>query len=350
MEIINILENDAFSMATMSAAILTAPTQPRELGSEGTFVQMPIRTETISIEYRNGTLQIAPLDDRGAPMSSRTEDQRLMRYFKTKRVARHARMTANDLGFVRQFGDNQALIVEEMQKEIARLQTGPTGLISQVENRLELMRLGALKGLIVDHNGSVVYDFFSEFGIAQPPTVFLNIANKSEGELRAAIESQVTRPMRRKAKGRFFSRVNARVGEAAWDALMANAEFRKRYEAAGDAVSAAKLHESTLGIEVQFAGVYWREYFGADDGSSVNLSPTEIRFYPGGESGIFQHVLAPGETFSDLGKVGQEYYSYIVPDSEMRDNPRWLDLYVAQYPMLINTAPDLVIPASSAAS
>lgn len=350
MDLINILENDAFTMANMTAAIASAPTQPRELRNEGLFVHEPIRTETVGIEFRNGTLQIATLDDRGAPYATATAEQRLIRYFKTKRVARHDRMSASDLAFVRQFGSDEARIVSELQKEIARRQAGPTGLMAQCENRLELMRLGALKGLVVDHNGAVVYDFYSEFGIATPPTVFLNIAAKSEGELRLAIESQITRPMRRKAKGRQFTGVSARCGEAAWDALMANGEFRKRYEASADAKMVGKLHESTLGIEVSFAGVTWREYFGADDGSSINLAATEIRFYPSGGSGIFKHILAPGETFAELGETGKEFYSYIVKDVEMPDNPRHLDLYVAQYPMLINTAPDLVIPASSAAS
>ena len=349
MELVNILENDAFTMASMSRAIQTAATTPRELGQAGIFTPEAIRTEVVAIEHRDGQLQLAPLDERGAPFAERTGDARNLRYFKTKRVAMHDRLSASDLAFVRQF-DSEELVVNELQTEIARRQTGPTGLMSRCEARLEHMRLGALQGLLVDHNGDTVYDFYAEFGISAPPTVFLDIANSTEGTLRTKIESQVTRPMRRKAKGRVFSGVGAYCGEGAWDALMANAEFRKRYEAAADAREAAKLTDGTLGLSVNFAGVTWREYFGADDGSSVNLGATDIRFYPMGDSGIFRHIMSPGETFSDLGQLGKDWYSYLAPDQQFGGDPRWIDLYVATYPMIVNTAPELSIPGSSAAS
>lgn len=313
MELVNILENDAFSMASMTQAIETAPTQPRELKELGIFVQDPIRTETAVIEFKEGRLEIAPLDERGDTYSSSSDEPRKLRYFKTKRVARHKRLTASDLAFVRQFGDNEAMIIAELQKEIAKWQTGPGGLMDQCENRLELMRLGALNGLLLDHNGNTVYDFYAEFGISKPPTVFLDIANTSEFQLRKKIESQITRPMRRKAKGRYIGEVRALCGEAAWDTLMANAEFNKRYEAAADAKMAGKLAEATLGTEVSFAGVTWKEYFGADDGTSINLGAEEIKFFPGKGSNIFRHVLSPGETFDDLAQQGKEWYSYLVP-------------------------------------
>ncbi|MDP5210000.1 major capsid protein [Microbulbifer sp. 2205BS26-8] len=349
MEIVDVLANDAFSMVTMTEAIATAPTQPRELKNSGIFVQEPIRTEMAVIEFREGKLEIAPLDERGATYSSSSDEPRKIRHFKTKRVARHKRLTASDLAFVRQFGSNETQIVEELQKEIARWQTGGGGLIDQCENRLELMRLGALNGLLLDQEGRTVYDFHAEFGITAPPKVFLDIANTSEFQLRKKVESKITRTMRRKAKGRFVGEVKALCGEAAWDALMANAEFNKRYEAAADAKMAGKLTEGTLGTEVSFAGVTWKEYFGADDGSSINLAPAEIKFFPGKGSNIFRHMLSPGETFDDLAQQGREWYSYLVPDREF-PSPRWVDLYVAQYPMIVNTAPDLVFPASSAAS
>jgi hypothetical protein len=350
MEIINVLENDAFSIASMTAGIQTAPTQPRELKNEGIFAQESIRSEIIAIEYSAGQFQIAPLDERGGVITSAERETRVIRHFTTKRVAKHDRIKASELGFIRQFGSDEKRIIEELQKEIAKRQTGPTGLMATCENRLELMRLGALNGLLLDHNGSVVYDFFAEFGLAAPPTVFLDIANKSEGDLRAAIESQITRPMRRKAKGRMFSHVAARCGESAWDALMKNKEFRERFHAAADAKMAAELHKGTLGTEVLFAGVTWREYFGADDGASVNLGVNDIRFYPGGNSGIFKHILSPGDGFSSLGEQGKEWYTYLVNDVERPQDPRWIDLYVEQYPMIVNSAPDLTFKASALAS
>ncbi|WP_445364901.1 major capsid protein (plasmid) [Microbulbifer sp. ANSA001] len=350
MEIINILENDAFSRASMSEAINTVATQPKELKDSGLFTPEPIRTGLIAIECRDGgALKISPLDRRGDPHSSTEHEEREMVYFETRRVAKHDRIMASDLGFVTQFGNNEQLIVEELQKEVARRLSGPGGLQDQNENRLELMRLSAIKGDLRDHEGNLVYNFYDKFNIAMPPVIKLGIASKTQGDLRKAIESQITRPMRRKARGRFIPRVECWSGEEAWDTLMANDEFRKRYETAADKVEASKTSEATLGLSVPFGGVVFKEYFGADDGTSINLEPTEMKFIPGKGAGLMKHVLSPGEGLKSLGTQGQEWYSYLVNDKERPDDPRWIDLYLEQFPMIINTAPDLTFHASSAA-
>jgi len=344
-ELVDVFNNDAFSMASMTTAIETAPSQPRQLKDAGMFVSEPARSNIVAVEYRNGKFQIAPVDNRGDVISTDNDDDRVIRYIETKRVAKHTRLNASSLQFVTQFGSDLTRVVAEVQTEIARRQTGPTGLMSQCENTLELMRLGALKGKVLAPSGRTIWDFFAEFDITESPLIYLDIATLVDGNLREAIESQIVRPMQRRAAGLIFDVVDCWVGEEAWDTLMKNAEFRATYLATP---AADRLREGTLGRVVTFAGVNFREYFGADDGASINLGADEMVFSPAGETGMYQHIKSPGEGFSDLGSLGKDWYSYTVMDPEGLE--RFVDLYVMTYPGFFNTRPDMVQRASSRAS
>lgn len=336
MELVNVFENDAFTIASMSDGIQQAPTQPRELSENGLFVPEGQRSNVIAIEYRNGKLEIADIDDRGDVISTSNDDDRLIKHVRTKRVSRHCRINASELQFVNQINDlNHA--VTSVQEEIARRQMGPTGLMSQCENRLELMRLGALQGKVVDQNGNTIWDFYNEFDITEPPAINISLSTLKDGALRKKLEQTVVRPLRRMAKGLVYSRIDAKCGEEFWDELMANPEFYNTYN---EQAKGEERRGSTIGTTVLFAGIHWAEYIGADDGSSINLPAGECRVYPGGASGMFRHAMSPGESFSDLGQLGKDWYSYQVMDPTGLQ--RFVDLYVMTYPGMINTRPDLV--------
>lgn len=335
-ELADVLNQDAFSMASMSRGIDRAPTQPRELRDAGLFVQEGVRTNVVGVEYQNGKLNIAPIDDRGDPVSEGSDPDRVIRYIKTVRVAQSKTIQASELAFVRDI-DSVDRAVSDLQSHIANVQMGPTGLWSQVQNRMELMRLGAMQGKVLDQNGRVVWDFYDLFGIPEPPTIQLSLATLDNGTLREKLESQVVRPMRRKAAGLVMQGVEAWCGEEFWDGLMKNPEFYKSYN---EQQQGEERRAGTLGTAVRFSGILWREYFGADDGSSVNIAPDRAKVIPSGETGMFKHIMSPGESFADLGQVGQEMYSYITRDPEGLD--RFVKLWAMSYPGMFNERPDLV--------
>lgn len=342
-ELVNIFEDDAFSVASMTDAINEVETLPREIMQEGLFKEEGVRTRLIGFEHKNGVIRFAPVDKPGDPVQSTARGKGRMKYFETVRVAVKDRIRASELEFLNAFGGDKNKIVAGLQEEIAKRQTDEEGLIAQVDNTFERMFLGATDGVWVDHDGSIITDWFTEFGIARAPTIALDLANTAEGELREKVEKNITRPMKRAAKGLQFSGIGARCGEDAWDALMKNKEFREPYVQQGNATA---LHGETLGDTVKFAGVHWREYFGSDEGE-VALAPDEIRFYPIGGQGMFKHFMSPGEGFADLGTVGRRLYSNL--DWDKSSNPAWVDAWVKTYPGIFVSRPGMLRKGRSGA-
>lgn len=342
-ELVNIVEDDVFSVMSMTDAINEVETLPREMHAEGLFREEGVRTRLIGFEHKDGVIRFAPVDNPGDPVQSTTRGKSRMKHFETVRVAVKDRIRASELEFLNAFGGDKNKIVTGVQEVIAKRQTDEEGLISQVDNTFERMFLGATDGVWVDHEGEIITDWFTEFGIARAPTIALDLANTAEGDLQEKIAKNIVRPMKRAAKGMPFSGIGARMGEEAWDALMKNKEFRQPYEQQGNV---AMLHGDTVGDMVKFAGVQWREYFGSDEGE-VALAPDEIRFYPIGGQGMFKHFMSPGEGFPNLGSVGRRLYSYLEYDKSPEQ--AWIDIWVKSYPGIFVSRPQMLRKARSGA-
>lgn len=338
MAIMDIFNNDAFQLASLLTAVERVETVPGQLGRQGLFAPNPIRTATVGIEERDGTLALIKTSQRGEPLEQRTDSPRRMRHFETVRIAKGDRILASELQFLRQFGTEDQVV--QMQAEIARRLDGPAGLVSEVEMTWEHMRLGAIQGVLTDADGSVIYNWFDEFGITQSAEVNFDLGNASpaSGALRKLVQDKVVRAMRRSAKGARYTQIRALCGAEFFDKLVAHPEVRETYL---NQQEAAQLREGYDGQQVNFAGVVWEEYIGTDDGSTVAIDPAKVRFYPAGAgNSVFEVAYSPGEKFADLGQVGQPIYPDIVPDLK-RDH--YVDLEVYSYPLYICKRPELLL-------
>jgi ABC-type uncharacterized transport system ATPase subunit len=95
-----------------------------------------------------------------------------------------AAIYADKIQSVRAFG--QEIEVMQLQTEVARPLAGPTGLQSNMEFTCEHMRLAAIQGLLIDADGSTLFDWFAEFGITAATEIAfdLNHASPVDGALR----------------------------------------------------------------------------------------------------------------------------------------------------------------------
>lgn len=341
MPLLDIFNNDAFKPVTLSAAIDKIETVPDHLGSLGVFHDEPVRTETIAIEDRDGTLSLIQTSARGEPLDSESVDKRKIRDFRTRRIAKKVRIMASELQFVRQFGEEQAVI--EVQAEIARRLSGPNGLVADVETTWENFRLGCVQGILVDADSSTIENYFTAFGISQPSELAFDLANKVDGNLRAFIQSKIVRPMRRSAKGVTIRGVYALCGDTFWDDFIKNAEVRETYLRQ---VEARDLRTGYDLEELSYGGVTWANYVGSDDNSKVAIADTKVKFFPSGNTGIFDTAFAPGESFADIGQLGQPLYAKVIPD---RDRDSYVDLEVYSYPLHIAKRPDLLLRGKAGA-
>lgn len=327
----DVFKDDAFSLVSLLAAIENIDYKPQFLGSLNLFEDAPQRTKVVSIESRNDQLALIQTTPRHAPLPQRSADKATMRNFNTVRIAKGSSITADELQDIRAFGTESEL--KQVQTEVARRMMQLT---NDVELTWEHHRLGAVQGIVLDADGSTIVNFFTEFGVTQPAMVDIPFDTLTAGNLRPLIESEITRPMIRAAKGAFVqnSRIIALCGDDFWDNLVNHAEVRTTYL---NHEAAAALREPTAFGTFRFAGVDWINYRGTDDQSTVGIGASQCRFFPANAPGVFKVAWAPAEFLDVVNQPGVPLRPMIVPDPSGRN--AFVDVEVYSYPLFVCTRP-----------
>ena len=251
-----------------------------------------------------------------------------------------ARITPSELQNIRAFGSND---LKTLQLELARRMMK---LKQDFELTKEYWALAMIQGKVLDADGTVLYDWSTEFSRAQPAEVAFNFsATTSNGNVRAACNF-VNRTILRNLKGLGGNQVSvyAACGDAFWDALTTSAEVRATYlnwAAAADLRGDVGKTFSAF----RYGDILFFNYRGTDDNSTVAVQTDKAKFFPVG-AGIFQWALSPGEQFEFVNTLGQETYSWMVIDP-LRN--MWADVEVATYPLPVCVAPDALMSGRAGA-
>lgn len=329
----DIFQDNAFGLIELTAALEDLEYQPNWLGSLGIFTEQSVRTQSVAIEKRENALHLVPTTQRGAPLPQLTGGARNLRNFNTVRVAKGDRLNASEIANIRAFGSETEF--EQVQTEVAnRLQR----LRNDIDLTHEHMRLGAVQGFLLDADGSVLYDWFAEWGIAQPAEITFNFAQLIDGKLRQKAKT-IIRAMRKASKGAWGpgTQVYALCGDEFFDALIMAPEVRATYLGWS---AAADLRGEYADFEVfPFGGINWVNYQGTDDGSTVAIESTKVKFFPVNAPGAFLRVNSPGEFFDTVNTPGQPFYALTIPD---RDRNAHVDTEVYSYPLYVATRPAML--------
>lgn len=341
MATMDIFNNDAFSMVSLTDALNKQDFQPSLLRSMNLFTPRRVRTETIAIEERDGVLSVIATSERGAPLEQRTTQKRKVRDFRTPRIAKGDRITASELANIRAFGSETELA--QVQAEVADRLNGPAGIMREIELTWEHMLLGAVQGVVYDSdNTTVIYDWFSEFGVSQDTEIDFDLDNASpaSGAVRKKC-NQVIRQMMKASKGAWIpgrTQVGALVGDAFWDDLTAHAEVRETYTGTQQA-SDLRNDVGTAYESFRYGGITWINYRGTDDGTSVAIGTDKAKFFPMNTPGAFITAYSPGEWFDVINMPGQDVYSLIVPDLARN---AFVDVEAYSYMLPVCTRPGML--------
>lgn len=329
---IDIFADNAFGLVELSAALEDIEYQPNWLGDLNVFTEKSVRTEKISIEKREGVLSLVPVTPRGAPLPQLTAPLRNIRDFRTVRVAKGDRLNASEIANIRAFGTDSEFM--QVQQEVA---TRLKAIRDDIDLTHENMRLGAIQGILLDSDGSEIYNWFTEWGIAQPAEQTWDFAALIDGKLRERC-NQIIRAMARAAKGAWSTntQVYALAGDEFYDALIKAPEVRATYLGWS---AAADLRNSNPWEAFPFGGINWVNYRGTDDGTKVAIPSQKVKFFPVNAPNAFLRVNSPGEFFDTINQPGQEFYAMTIPD---RDRDAYVDIEVYSYPLYVATRPGML--------
>lgn len=347
----DIFHSKAFSLIEMTDAVNKVPYQPTAISRLGLFGVRRVRTPFVAIEERSGILTLIQTSLRGEPINrDKNAEKRVLRNFNTARLADSSTINAAEIEGIRAFGTESELM--QVAAEVMRRVSGDTGILRNFELTWERQRLGAVQGIVLDADGSTIYNWFTEFAIAQADEIDFDLDNATpaSGAIRR-LTNQVIRQSMRASAGAWIDGTTYLVGicgDAFWDALTQHPEVRGTYL---NTQQAADLRQINLPFETfRYGGIVWQNYRGTDDTDAAHpntvVVPTnEVKFFPVGAPGAFTAVFSPGEFFGSVNQPGRDLYSRVVLDPDAggnMDQARWVKTELYSYPLFLCLRPGML--------
>lgn len=328
-----------YGLTTLSAAINKLP---NKYGLLEKLNMMPVRslsTRNFTVEERNGVLHLLPTRKWGAPGVQNTSGKRKTRSFEVPHMPVEDSLLASDVQGVRQFGtENTATPFDVKLSE--KLQE----MRDKVDVTLEWRRWGALKGQILDGDGStVIYDLFSEFSLSKKTIDFL--LGTATTDVRAKC-MEVKRYIEDNLFGERFTSIHVFVSQEFFDKLTSHANVVKVYQNWAAA-------QEKLGGDVrsgfEFGGIMFEEHRGQV--TAFDASSTTKRFIdankgiavPLGTANMFATWVAPADFVETVNTLGQLYYAKMEP---MKFN-RGFDLHAQSNALPFCMRPDLIVEVTT---
>lgn len=347
---LDIFRNDAFSFAALQRVVTNAPFIPTLLGSMELFDPKPLTsTDMVIIYEEDGNIRLIPMTDRYAPDIQQIRDQGRFYALKAKRIAKMDTLRASELLNVANMALPETI---RMRNAMTVLDKRTNKLKNDMNATKELHRLGALQGKLLDADGTtVVYDYFTEFGVTPPTTVSINFATLTVDEAMMYFQETFTVPISLALKNRWVpgrTTIGALVGDTFWGKLMRNPAVREIWKLTqqGNALARAAnpLAAPNNWQEIEFAGIRFINYRGSTAGDIAVPANTAI-FFPIGAQDVFNVYWAPGETLAQVQEEGKPEYLMIQPDVRTQMVSH-VDVYLRAYPLYACIFPKALMKAT----
>jgi hypothetical protein len=108
MATMDIFEGDAFTIVELTRALENIPYKPALLSGSNLFSPRGVRSRTVVIESRDGTLSLIPFSERGSAYEQQVPDRREMRAFVCRQFKKQDVLWASEIQSVRDFGSESA--------------------------------------------------------------------------------------------------------------------------------------------------------------------------------------------------------------------------------------------------
>lgn len=306
MSMLDIFKGDAFTAMSLTDAINKAPYAPGRAGMAVNWNESGVATTSIAIEEVGGVLSLINPTPRGGPGGAIAKQKRTLRNLTVPHYQRDDGIMADEVQGVREFGqENQVKTVQSLVN--SRLAEHAR----DFDTTLEFQRIGAVKGIILNGDGSTLYNLFTEFGVSQQAEVDFNLDAAATGAVRTTC-AQVIRMISKTLGMQTFSGVHAFCSDAFWDALIANAEVRATYLSQQEA---SQLREGTAYQTLNFGGITFENYRGGvgDEEATPFIATDKAHIFPVGVPGLYRTVYAPADYVETVNTIGRPRYAKQFP-------------------------------------
>jgi hypothetical protein len=302
-EVINPFDAGGYTLAEMTQAINILPNVYTRLGQLGLFRFEGITQRSAIIEQAEGVLNLLPTVPLGGPATVANRDTRSMRSFTVPWIPHDDAITPQDIQGIRGFGVADAAdpLATVMERKLVRMRT------KHAQTR-EYMEINALRGTVKDGAGTTLYNYFTEFGLAQQSTDFL--LGTAGTNVQAKVR-EVLRKLEIELKGEVMTGALALVSPEFFDKLIGHAKVEDAYKYFSS--SGAQPLREDVRRRFPFAGIVFEEYNATvtlSTGATETLVPAGDGIaFPMGTLDTFVTYGAPANLIETVNTVGLPMYA-----------------------------------------
>ena len=327
----NPFDNPSFSMSALTAAINILPNNYGLMESMGLFPAKPVRFRSVVVEEKNGILTLLPTMPVGSPGTVGKRGKRKLRSFAIPHIPHDDVVLPEEVQGIRAFGsETEVQTVASVMAE--HLQT----MRNKHSIALEHLRIGALKGIILDADGSELYNLFDLFDIT-PKVVNFQLSNAATDVKKKCLD--LKRYLEKNLKGERMNGVHCLVSEEFFDALTAHDNVKAAYDRWQDGLAL----RSDLRTGFTFAGIAFEEYSGeasdGDDNVHRFIAAGEGHAFPLGTVDTFATYFAPADFNETANTLGQPLYA----KQEPRKFERGTDIHTQSNPLPMCHRPAVLV-------
>lgn len=331
MTVSNPFHHPAFEMTALTASINVLPNQYGKVSRLNLFPDKAVRFRQIAVEEKNGVLNLLPTQHPGAPATVGKRGKRTVRSFTIPHIPHEDVVLPEEVQGIRAFGT---------ESEVEALASVLLEHLQTMRNKhaitLEHLRMGALKGILLDADGSPLVNLYEEFQIS-PKTVNFNLGSPNTDIKQKCLG--VLRHIEDHLLGEYMTSVHALVSPEFFDALTSHAKVKDGYARWQEG---AALREDWRG-GFAFAGITFEEYRGqATDSEGVVrrfIESGEGHAFPLGTTDTFRTYFAPADFNETVNTLGQPLYAKQAP----RRFDRGTDLHTQSNPLPVCHRPGVLV-------
>lgn len=325
---LDIFNDDAFSVQSLTASVNNRPYRPGQIGASGMFEEDGVTTTLISVEERDGELSLVEPSARGGPGETATGEDRRLIPFEIDHYERNDSVKADEVQNVRAFGSES-----EVEQVMDRVMSKTDRHLLDLDMTLEHQRVGGIKGVVTSKSGRVLHDLYSRFGIAVPASVSLDLSNDA-AKVDEILEKDVAWSIEDSLDS-YYDHFHVWTGREFHLKVWGHKRIRETFLATN---GAGQLREAIPDTFTVGKFVFERYKTGAKATASngaAYIAHNEGRVTPMGAPGLFITRFAPADYMETVNTKGLPRY---MKQIEMR-NGKGVDIEVQSNPISLCTRP-----------
>lgn len=293
----DVFNDDAFNVVSLTKAIEDTPYQPGRVGALGLFTEDGVSTTTVSIEKVGSTISLVPAGSRGAPGRVMGNDKRRMIPFSSIHLPQRASIIADEVQNLRAFGSETEVETAQgvMDKKLRKMRR-------DLDTTLEYQRIGAIQGSILDADGTTeLLNLHAAFGTTA--TTHSLVLGTASTKVRIKVV-EAKRKMEQALGALQYSNARVLCSSTFFDALVGHSAVEGAYDRYMD----GQFMRDDVRGGFYYAGVFWEEYRG-QVGSTKFIADGEAWMVPEGVADLFSTSFAPADYMETVNTLGQAYYA-----------------------------------------